>query len=349
MIIDCHSHHINAPYNTNYLKWAEQTKRKDYGPAYLWNNSVFEDIAKRIDIMEKAQIDYSVITYSANVVQIIDSAATAKKPKAEVVSDLNSRTHETVKAHIGKIGATALIDLRLGTSALAEMERTSDWALGYSILTAYEIDGKLTFLDDSAFLPFWEKAEQLGKPVFVHFSSLYKINDLKNPMPGYMNDSMLCAGMGQLMENSLCLSRLALSGLFDRFPRLKVVMGQLGGMYPFMLERFEMLYNMHLNGAILKGLNVTNPANISGFIRNYKDYTDNIFVDTHSMSENAICCAAEILGEEKILFGSDLPITPESWGVERGIATLKGARLSETVKEKILGGNAQKLLNLSII
>ncbi len=45
MIIDCHSHHISPPYNTNYLAWTEKTNCRDYGPPYLWNNPVFEDIS----------------------------------------------------------------------------------------------------------------------------------------------------------------------------------------------------------------------------------------------------------------------------------------------------------------
>ena len=49
MIIDCHSHHISPPYNTNYLAWVEKTGRRDYGPPYLWNNPIFQDISKRIE------------------------------------------------------------------------------------------------------------------------------------------------------------------------------------------------------------------------------------------------------------------------------------------------------------
>lgn len=346
MIIDCHSHHISAPYNTNYFTWAEETGHRDYGPPYLWNNPVFEDISKRIDIMKENHITYSVITYSSNIVQIVDSVASNGLSPKEVVSDLNNKAHETVLNHVESIGATALIDLRLGEEALAEMERTCDWALGFSVLTAYHMGRKLAFLDDPAFLSFWKKAERLGKPVFIHFSSLYKIHDKELLMPGYMNDSMLCAGMGQLMEDSLCISRLVLSGLFDCCPGLKVVLGQLGGMYPFMLERFEMLYHMHKNGADKKRLNVTEPSDLDHFLRNYKNYTDNIYVDTHSMSVSGIRCAAEILGEDKILFGSDLPITPKWWGIERGIEEIQKSVLKDSVKDKILYANARKLLKL---
>ena len=302
---------------------------------------------KRLEVMKQYGIDYSVITYSANTVQIIDSAVDKIHSKSEVVSDLNRRTQELVSAYREKIGATAWIDLRLGDSVLKEMEATSDWVLGYSVLTGYIVKGQFKMLDAPEFIPFWQKAAELGKPIFIHFSSRYSAGDVGNAMPGYMNDSMLHAGMGQLVENTLCLSRLVLSGVFDRYPSLKVVMGQLGGMYPFMLERFQMLYNMHLNGATAKGICVTDLKNAAAFMRNYKNYTDNIYVDTHSMSECAIRCAAEIIGTDKILFGSDLPITPAAWGIEHGIDQIENSKMSHEAKERILSKNAVDLLNLS--
>lgn len=75
----------------------------------------------------------------------------------------------------------------------------------------------------------------------------------------------------------------------------------------------------------------------------------NVYVDTHSMSEAGIRCAAEILGEDKILFGSDLPITPEAWGIEGGIAQLNSSSLPDSVKEKIFSKNALELLKLAKI
>ena len=44
MLIDCHAHHVAAPFNTDYLAWMEQTGRKDFGPVYLWNNPAFEEV-----------------------------------------------------------------------------------------------------------------------------------------------------------------------------------------------------------------------------------------------------------------------------------------------------------------
>jgi len=235
MIIDCHAHHIAAPYNTNYLEWMQRTGHQDFGPLYLWTDPAFEDLQLRYAKAQAVGITCSLNTYSANITHIID-AASENREKIEAVRELNDRALELSRQSNGQFVTTALIDLRLGSPALDEISRCSDEVKGYSILTAYFLDGRIRFLDDPMFEPFWAEAELARKPVFVHFSNLYKINNPDAPMPGFMNDTLLYAGMGQLMEDALCVARLVLSGLFDRHPRLKLVMGQLGGMYPFMLE-----------------------------------------------------------------------------------------------------------------
>lgn len=340
MIIDCHAHHVAAPYNTRYLNWLRQTGDKSFGPFYLWDKPAFENAELRYEKMRENQIDISLNTYSANITQIID--AVGGEDRLGAVRTLNDQMLALCRESGGRMQTTALVDLRLGTPALGELERCSE-AKGWSVLTSYQLDGRLVFLDDVRFEPFWAEAEMSGKPVFVHFSNLYKINDPNAPLPGYRNDTLLYAGMGQLMEDALCVARLVLSGVFDRHPRLKLVMGQLGGMYPFMLERMEMLYTMYSYGASAAGLEVHNPAVPEKLLRNMKNYTENIYVDTHSMSAASVRCAAEALGEDKLLFGSDYPITPDSWGMKHALAALDG--LPEPLREKVLWKNAESLLN----
>lgn len=296
--------------------------------------------------MKDAKIDCPVITYSANIVQIIDTAASNKDNRFEVMKDINKRTFTMTEEYKDKIFATALIDPRLGEEAINEMEATAGKSVGFSILSAYNIDGKIRFLDDPIYSELWSEASKLGRPVFIHFSNLYKINDPACALPGFMNDTLLHAGMGQLMENTLCITRLILSGLFDKYPNLKVVMGQLGGMLPFMLERFEILYSMYAQGAKSQGIEVTNPEIASHFLRNLRNYTDNIYADTHSMDSNSIRCAAESMGADKLLYGSDYPITPDKCGMGHGLSNIYNMDASETIKQAILGENAKKLLNI---
>lgn len=345
-IVDCHSHHISAPYNSEYLSWAERTGRRDYGPPYLWNDPLFEDAVGRIGVMDRYGIDYSVVTYSANIVQIIDCLMEGGRTRREAVGDLNEGMRRTVGEHPSRLGATALLDLRDVDSAVDEMEATADWALGYSVLTGYATDHGFRTIDDRSFDRFWKRAEGIGLPVFVHFSSLYRMGDEGDRLPGYMNQSMLHAGLGQLMENTLCLGRLVMGGTFDRHPSVRVVMGQLGGMYPMMTDRFDMLYHMHLDRASDSGTEVVDEDDPTVRMRDLADYRDNIYVDTHSMGAAAIGFAAQVLGPDRVLFGSDLPITPESWGMARGIEQVMSSPVPDGWKTMILSENAVELLGL---
>lgn len=200
MIIDCHAHHIAAPYNTRYLEWIKQSGSADYGPLYLWNNPAFEDEIKRYEMMEHYGINVSIVTYSSNIVQIVDELSQSPEQRFCTVRDMNDRMLSIAAASKGRMAATALIDPRLGISALNEIERTSERAAGISVLAAYKLNGQICFLDDARFEPFWCEAEKTGKPVFIHFSNLWKINDSRAPLPGYMNDTLLYAGLGQLVS-----------------------------------------------------------------------------------------------------------------------------------------------------
>lgn len=72
------------------------------------------------------------------------------------------------------------------------------------------------------------------------------------------------------MGDTICVSRLVLSGIFDRHPGAKVVIGQLGGLFPFTLERFDMLYTMYAAGAKAAGLDVTSKDSTAGLLRRLK-------------------------------------------------------------------------------
>jgi len=106
----------------------------------------------------------------------------------------------------------------------------------------------------------------------------------------------------------------------------------------------EMLYNMYEGGASRNGRCVTDPNVPERFLRNMKNYTENIYVDTHSMNVRAIQCAAELLGEDKILFGSDHPITPNGWGMQHALNDI--AQLPLELRTAVLYRNAQRLLQL---
>lgn len=345
MIVDAHVHFIAPPLNAQYVEWLKTSKNKEFGPVYLWNNPAFQDMELQLKEMDQYGIHKSVITYSANVTQIIEVLSRTKEEKKEITAYLNDQMYEIQKKYGDRIIPCAWIDPNEEDSLTDEMEKVKQRGFqAVSVLCAYKGE-KTTFLDHPKYECFWKLAEELGLPVFIHFSNLYHIDDKDAPLSGYMSDTLLYAGMGQLMEDSLCIARLVLGGLFDRHPGLKVVMGQLGGMLPFMLERFDMLYEMYLNGARKQGITATDREQPENFMRRLSEYRKNIYVDTHSMSGESIAAALKLLGEDHVLFGSDFPITPAEFGRGHGLCQLDRLEPKE-LKNKVLYENACRLLGV---
>lgn len=347
MIIDTHLHQIPFPLNTKYVEWMEKTGDKSYGPLYLWKKPAFEDLAVHLENMDSYGIDASVVTFSANIIAIIKASSSGKEEGILKTEWMNDQMISQREASGGRMLPTAWINPEYGMAAVKEMERTAaKGAVGFSVLTSYLDGSEGKFLEHPDYESFWEAASALELPVFIHFGSRYHAVKADKPMEGYMADTLFHAGMEQLVEDTICVSRLVLSGIFDRYPRVKVVMGQLGGLFPFMLERFDMLYTMYAAGAEAAGLQVTGKSSAAGMLRRLSDYTDSIYVDTHSMGQASIEAAVATLGKEHVMYGSDFPITPDEWGRKRGLEIIRDLNLDEEEKEAVLGKNAARLLKL---
>jgi predicted TIM-barrel fold metal-dependent hydrolase len=132
------------------------------------------------------------------------------------------------------------------------------------------------------------------------------------------------------VEITLCVLRLLMAGTFERLPRLRVVLGQLGGLFPFLLSRLE----------LVRGL----VADAEGALARLREHCGQIYVDTHSMDGPAILAALELLGERNVVFGSDFPVTPQAVGREGPLEMLANLRLDPGTLERILAGNAEALL-----
>lgn len=346
MIIDSHVHLIPAPYQTEYLKWLSRSENREFGPVYLWNDPGFEDEDRHLSEMDRYGIDYEIITYSANCMQILEALTEQGGKRCELLADMNSRMVKLSGKTAGRLIPLAFIVPDEGQAAVKEMERLAPVCGGYSMVTGYRNGDGMKFLDHPDYEPVWEMAEKMNKPVFIHFASRYRLHEAEAPLPGYMSNMLLHAGFGQLTEDTVGIVRFVLSGLLDRHPGLRVVFGQLGGLYPFMLERFDMLYGMYAEGAQKAGLVVDDPGRPEQFLRRLSDYKRQIFVDTHSMSGASIRCAAEMIGGNQILFGSDYPITPAHFGREHGLSVVDS--LPDELKEAVLWKNAAGLMGFDL-
>jgi 2,3-dihydroxybenzoate decarboxylase len=120
---------------------------------------------------------------------------------------------------------------------------------------------------------------------------------------------------------------MVLSGVFDKYPNLKIILGHLGEGLPFLLWRIDMTFGRQGNR--------TTPFRET-FRRHFWITTSGNF------STPALLCSVMEMGVDRILFSVDYPYVPNPPGVR----WMEDVPLSTEDREKILGGNAKRLFGM---
>lgn len=148
------------------------------------------------------------------------------------------------------------------------------------------------------------------------------------------------------METTIAFTRMWLSGVFDRFPKLKILIAHAGGTVPFLAGRIESCVQHERHFPPQENGNRGPKRTLKQVLQ------DNVWLDAVVYSLTSIKAAVELMGREKVLFGTDHPFFPplaegESvWAsVRTNIDAVTGAE-DESGSRLILGGNAVKLLGL---
>jgi predicted TIM-barrel fold metal-dependent hydrolase len=344
-VVDCHTHGCPRWVHEAFHAWLAESGSLEEGPAMLWRSPAFADPVRQTAALDEHGIETALLTHSSNAIAAMHSAALhgpRRRTGAETIALVNDELRGWAAASGGRLQATRWVDPRLPDSALAEIERsTIDGGVpAISMHTAYADRGDrlLRFLDDPEFEPVLAAAESAGVTVFVHASAKFVLAS-EPPLVG-LAGSCLIGGLSMLVENTLCIARLVLSGTFDQHPALRLVFGQLGGVFPIVLGRFDVIRRLLSQAG-------DDIARASGVLPKLRDYAEHIYVDTHSMDASALGCALDALGPERIVFGSDYPVTPGHLGRADGLAVIRSAALRPDELYAIESGNAQHLLQLA--
>lgn len=344
-VVDCHTHAYPGWVDSAFREWLDSSDSLAEGPPALWRSPALADPARHTASMDEHDVGIALITYTTNVIRAMHSAALAgPRPRTgpQTIAAVNAEMRGWAARSGGRLLATCWIDPRLPDSAMAEIERaaTDGGVPAVSGHTAYvdQETGLLRFLDDPQFEPVLTAAEAAGVAVFLHSSGKYLLPS--EPALGGLAGSCLKGSLSMIVENTLCLARLVLTGSLDRHPGLRVVLGQLGGVLPFVLGRFDLIHT-------LLGADGDGTARAVGALPRLRDYTGHVYVDTHSMGPAALECALTVLGPDRIVFGSDYPVTPGRVGRGDGLRALHEAGLSPADLDAITAGNATSLLQLT--
>ncbi len=352
IIVDSHVHALPARVMDAYRAWLIETRPTSEGPPHLWASSAFEQPDEQVKALDAYEIMTGLITFSSNAPAAMHASAVAYKTNGPaMVRSVNDELMSWARASNGRLQTTAFIEPRFGEASLVELERVvqQEGIQAISMLTAYRGPGQpLRFLDHPSFFPILEHAATLKVPVYIHTSGRFNtFADMGDaPLPE-LATTYLTGGLSMLIESTLCLARLVVSGVFDRLPDLRLVFGQLGGLLPFVLGRFDVIYELVIAAAKSSADGSLEEKHVSAIFRRLRDYAGHVYVDTASMDQAAILCALQSLGPDRILYGSDFPVTPARLGRQGGLDILRSLPVSQDVKDAIMGKNALALFSRS--
>src|SRR5467141_4048922 len=274
----------------------------------------------RLREMDEAGIDMQVLSHANPGLQKLDADTAVRLARGA-----NDRLHETVRAHPDRLAAFAAIPTPEPKAAADELERTVT-KLGFKGALVNGLTNGL-FLDDKRFWPIFERAQALDVPLYMHPA-------LPHPavVEAYYKDyveqypSLLRAAWGFTVETATQGIRFVLSGVFDAYPGLKIILGHMGEGLPFYLWR--------ISHGLRGSMSETTFRDV--FCEHFWITTSGFFSDPA-----LICCMME-MGIDRILFSVDYPFMDNPPGAE----WIKTLPLCAEDREKLLNGNARRLLKL---
>jgi predicted TIM-barrel fold metal-dependent hydrolase len=274
----------------------------------------------RLREMDEAGIDMQILSHGAPSAQKLSGA-----DAVELTRRVNDRLHAAMRANPTRFGAFAALPTSDPKAAADELERTTK--LGFKGPMLHGLANGI-FLDDKRFWPIFERAQALDVPVYLH-PSVPSAAVTEAYYKDYVKDfpMVIRAAWGFTVETATLAIRLVLSGVFDAYPRLKIVLGHLGETLPFLLWRIDQAL-----------------ARPGGKALSFRDvFCSHFYITTSGNFSNPalLCCVME-LGVDRILFAVDWPFVANKPAVE----WINTVPLCDEDKVKILSGNAKRLFRL---
>ncbi|MGI4829027.1 MAG: amidohydrolase family protein [Janthinobacterium lividum] len=276
----------------------------------------------RLAAMDEASIDLQVLSLAALGVNTL-----APAEQTAIMRGVHDEAAAAVKAHPDRFAAFATPGLKEPANAVKELQRCVT-ELGFKgVLLDGTTDGK--FLDAPEFFPVLEAAAELGVPVYVHPAPPPKqVSDIYfGGLPAEAGHLLSIAGWGWHAENGLHILRLIVSGVMDRLPKLKIIVGHMGEGVPYALARSS---------------GILSPA--SHLKRSVADtFKEQFYITTSGyFTRPPFECAREVFGFDHMMYSVDYPFSPNT----RGVEFLKQLNLSEDESAALRGGHAEAVLKL---
>jgi uncharacterized protein len=274
----------------------------------------------RIREMDAAGVDVAILSLTAPGVEPLEPTIAT-----EIAKDANDRLADYVAKYPDRLAGMATIAPKDPDAAVKELERCVR-ELGFRGWHTHSNFGD-SYIDEERYWPILAKAEELDIPIYLH-PTAPRIPELRT-----FGICLSGPTFGFGTEVMFVFLRMIHRGVFDAFPRLKIILGHFGEAFPFLLDRVDTAYR--------QGYAEPNPEIGPGSKELASHYVlNNMWVTTSgNYLPAAYYCTREAIGLEKILLATDHPFEQ----MHLGIDFIKGLPISDAERAQVCEANAMAL------
>lgn len=295
------------------------------------------EISTKIAFMDKHSIDISVLSLGNPWLDFLEAD---DADAIEIAASINSELESMCAENNGRLFFFATLPIRSPFPSLVQLlSKLSAYphcrgvVIGTSGLTLG------TTLDSKETRPLLQALADAKLPIFLHPNYGLPTSVLGDEFCG----QVLPVSLGFTTETTIAITRLYLSGTFDEIPGLRLILSHAGGTLPFLTGRIESCITHFPTGSSAPKKSLDEVLKT------------NIYLDGITFAAPPLRAAAEVVGADRIMFGTDHPLFPSSREDGMYAAMVDNRDAAEKCfgkdggdYESVMGGNAVRILRLKL-
>ena len=275
---------------------------------------------RRLNEMDNNNIDIAILSLSGPGVQIEKSTNKA----IDMAKRCNDFLADKIVHNPNRYAGFAHLAFQDPKSLIHELERCIKDLNFKGVMINGSSNG--TYLDDDRYDGFWECLSDLGVPLYIHPN-----NPPEKPFMYHNHPELWGPVWSWTVETGNHALRILFSGVFDRHPNAKLILGHMGETLPYQLWRFDSRWKISNKGDMKLNLSP------SSYFKN------NFWCTTAGVCSDApLICALNELGNDKVMFSVDYPFEITNHACE----WIDNSSIPHSVKQKVCRDNAANLFKL---
>ncbi|MGH7826917.1 MAG: amidohydrolase family protein [Candidatus Binatia bacterium] len=276
-------------------------------------------IDKRLEVMEQGKVAVATVEANTNSLGYQLTGAQGES----WCRMYNQCVNELVKKHPYRFVGMAAVPMQDPMRAAKVLEDSIAQHKFRGAFIGTNVNGR--YYNSTDFDPFWAKAQELDVLIVMHPEHIAGAERM-----GTYGLNAVC---GNPADSTLALGFLIFSGVFDRFPNLKLCALHGGGFFPYHLGRFDQEYR---TGRGARPAHCSAPPSA---------YLKNLYFDTLVYTVDTLEYLKKKVGGERLLVGTDYPYTLGDW---MAVDKVEALDCPDAEKEAMLHRNARNLLKIPV-